>query len=212
MSNDNFVNLSGRHRALLRSAQFCETSAGDEQIALGFELLDPGDGTPNGTFLTYFGVFHGGALDFTIDAIRNCGWNGDDLYEVPMLADGGQLNAEVSLVVAAEQYKEKWSNKVKWVNRPGGGKIKLERPLDDGKLKSFAQRMKSAVRAAGRDNGTRQTASSPGRPAASDDRQRSGGGPTHPNAPGGDQDEIPFASCSVADEPSSVAPVLRRNI
>lgn len=159
MSTSNLI-AEGRHTAVCRSVQFGTTKKGDEQIAIGFEIV--GDDADAGRSLTYFGMFTDNTVDFTIDALRNCGWTGDDLAELPGLADAGALANEVSLVVVHEEWEGEWRAKVRWVNRPGGGKIKLERPLDERDLASFAQRMKSRVRAAGRDGGQRKPSGSGG--------------------------------------------------
>lgn len=176
---------AGKYRALCRSVQFATTKKGDEQVVIGFEFLDA-NGQPDGYHMSYFGMFGENSIDFTIEALRNCGWTGDDLAELPQLAEEGKLASEVSLVVVHETYEGETRAKVKFVNRTGGGKLKLERPLDDQSLKSFAQRMKSRVRAAGRDGGERRPSNGAG--------ARGGGGhDRHPNAPGNrDDDSIPF--------------------
>jgi hypothetical protein len=205
----------GRQPAICRSIQFGKTSKGDEQIAIGFEIV--GEGNPDvGRQITYFGMFTDTTIDFTVEALRNCGWQGDELAELPRLADEGLLPNEVSLVIEHEEWEGKWREKVKWVNRPGGGKVKLAAPLDDQSLGRFSSMMKSKVRAAGRDN----------RPSGSRSSSQHGGGSgngqrrdPHPNAPGNDRGggydpdgDIPFATPSITAEPSSIAPVLRRSV
>ncbi len=197
----------GRFPAVLRSIQFnTAKSSGNRQAALGFEIHEAQQDeagervlVSSGRFLTYFGSFSEAAVDHTIKALRNCGWEGDDLAELPDLAEAGQLGNEVALVVKHEEYEGEWSAKVKWVNTPsGGGKIKLERVLDERELTSFAQQMKSRVRAAGGarpSNGTRKPQGAPPRDVP----------------PPGDSD-IPFCSSSIGHEPSDVAPVLRRRV
>jgi hypothetical protein len=200
--------------AVLRAAQFAETKKGDEQIVLGFEITDPSRPDEVGMHISYFGTFGPNSIDFTVDAIRACGWTGDDVSEVPALAEAGQLANEVRLKIEHETYEGKLRAKVKFVNKVGGGaKIKLERTLDDDRVKRFAASMKSRIRAAGRDG-----AQAGSRPPAQQQTQRSTaprssggyqGGGAHPNAPG-NNDDIPFLSCDLHAEPSSLAPVLRR--
>lgn len=202
---ENYI-AEGGHAALCRSVQFNTTKDGNEQVAIGFEIV--GDDQDAGRMVTYFGTFQDakdgkkrGAVDFTIEALRNIGFVGDDLSELPTLAESGQLAQEVSIVIAHEEYpvgSGEWKTKVKWVNRPGGGAIKLENPLDDRQLKAFAATMKSRLRG-----------SAGGRPA-----QGSGGGSRqgsvpHPNAPGGGLDDIPFASSLVEHEQSALSRLVR---
>jgi hypothetical protein len=204
----------GSALAVLRAAQFAETKKGDEQIVLGFEIVDPARPDDVGMHISYFGTFGPNSIDFTVDAIRACGWTGDDVSEVPALAEAGQLATEVRLKIEHEVYEGKTRAKVKFVNKVGGGaKIKLERTLDDNRIKQFAASMRSRIRAAGRDN-----ASGQGNRPAQQQTQRStaprgnGGGyqgSAHPNAPG-NGDDIPFATASLHAEPSALAPILRR--
>ena len=200
MSNQNLI-ASGRHAAICRNVQFSTTKKGDEQIAIGFEIV--GDDIDAGRPITYFGMFTDTTVDFTVDALRNCGWQGDDLAELPRLADEGLLANEVSLVVEHEEWEGEWKAKVKWVNRQGGGKIKLERALDDNSLSRFAAAMKSKVRAAGRDGGQRKSAGSNGRSSAPVDNR---------NVPPPSDEDVPFATCDICAEPSPVAAVLRRGV
>lgn len=203
MSTENLT-PEGRYRAICRSVQFGQSKKGDEQVAIGFEFLDEA-GQPANVHMTYFGMFGDNSIDFTVEALRNCGWSGDDLAELPALAESGGLASEVQLVVVHETYEGVRRAKVKFVNRAGGGKIKLERPLDSSSLSSFAQRMRSKVRAAGRDNAPRSTRP----PASSNGRAAPGGGYDGRDVPPPVDDDIPFATCSLAAEPSPIARVLR---
>jgi hypothetical protein len=201
MTTENFI-AEGRHAAVCRSIQFGLTKNQKEQVAIGFEII--GEDADAGRMITYFGTFdeaqpgkRSGAIDFTLEALRNLGWTGDDLAELPALAESGQLAEEVSIVVAHEEYEGTWRAKVKWVNKPGGGMVKLETPLDDRQLKTFAASMRNRLRGA-----AQRPTNGASRPA-----------PTrHPNAPGGGNDDIPFATCDMATEPSPVAAVIRGGV
>ena len=144
----------GRHAAVCRSIQFQAPKTSDKstQVVIGFELTDPAD-YDCGTFITYFGSTSDAALEHTVKALGVCGWQGDDMSELPGLAEQGILAEVVSLVVDHEEFEGKWRAKVKWVNSPGGGKIKIERPLDGDGLADFGARMKSRIRAARGDGG-----------------------------------------------------------
>jgi hypothetical protein len=187
-----YILPEGRHVALCRSVQFGWTEKGKEQIAIGFELTHPDD--PDcGARITYFGTFTDaeegkkyGALDFTMQAIRYIGYTGDDLSELPALAEAGQLAQEVELVVQHEEYNGALSAKVKFVNRPGGGQVQLKKPLDERELKVFAQAMKSRLRA----DAPRKSSGTPA-PAQPTQRSMPATSKPHPNAPG-NLDDIPF--------------------
>ncbi len=176
----------GRHAAVCRVIQWGETEKGDPQVVIGFEIYSTDPDYPDadaGRNVTYFGGFtpaqdgkQKGSYDFTVEALRNMGWTGDDLAELEQLAMDGKLANEVSLVIAHEEYNGKIGVKVKWVNRPGGGAVKLKKPMDAAAVKVFAAAMKSKLR----------SGSVPTKPNG---QQRMPA--RHPNAPVDDKD-IPF--------------------
>lgn len=137
-----FRDLTGIHRAKLRHVAFSETLKGKEQILLKFELLEQASGNPTGTTLTYFGQFEGKSLDFTVDAIRCCGWVGDELHELPDLALNNRLDEEVSLTVERDEYEGNVSNRVKYVNRPG----RFGKPMSPEMVRELSARLKNAVK------------------------------------------------------------------
>jgi len=105
-------------------------------------------GTSEGE-LTWYGYFTEATMDRTIESLRHCGWEGDDLEHM----EGLDAN-EVVLVVAEEEYEGKWYTKVQWVNRQG---ITSE-ALGEKELRAFAAEMKSHIRAFDAANGKRQPA------------------------------------------------------
>lgn len=142
--------------------QFAEFKNGT-QILLVFKIH--GDGPNQGRVITYFGSFGDNSIDFTVDALRACGWQGDNLADVPAAFDRGELDAEVSLKIVNELVldaqkrpvldehgQEKWRDRVAFVNIPGvgGGGFKPEKPLDGAELANFGARMRTAVANAGR--------------------------------------------------------------
>lgn len=134
------------------------------QLLLAFKIHD--ENSPNkGRVTTYFGSFGDKSIDFTVDALRACGWQGDDLGDLPAALERGELNAEVSLKIVNEQVlndqrlpvydeagNEKWRDKIAFVNVPGdgGAGFKAEKPLEGADLKNFGSRMRTAVANAGR--------------------------------------------------------------
>jgi hypothetical protein len=119
--------------------QFGESSAGNPQVIVNFEILD---GEYAGRRKTWFGVFTENTTQRTIEALRYCGFKGDDLAA----AMSQQLDQEVQIVIGHEEYQGKVSDRIKWVNRGGGGVFKLEKPMDRTGLAQFAAQMKSKVR------------------------------------------------------------------
>lgn len=189
----------GTHKAVCRSLQFGFTSKGGEQVAVEFEIVGEDD-EEAGHSITWFGFFTEKTMARTIESLRYLGWAGDDLSELPALAEAGQLAQEVEIVVDHEKYEGKWSTKVRWVNRPGGGRVQLERPMEGSDLKTFAARMKGAVMSAGRGRSPAGNGSRAAAPPA-----RGGGGAArpapHPNEPGGINDDLPFATADIGAEP-----------
>lgn len=127
----------GKYRARAREWAFGLAKSGNEQIGVEFDLLDrPGER------MTWFGSFAPKALEFTLKALRACGWTGSDLAELDANMGGLEQN-EVVLVVEHEEYQGKVSARVRWVNAGGG--VGMSNPLDQGGLKSFAARMRAQI-------------------------------------------------------------------
>lgn len=130
----------GVYRARAVVGALGETQGGKEQMAVEFELMDS-EGVV-GPHITWFGYFTEKTTEHTLRALRTCGWRGDDLSNL----DGIQEN-EVSLVIQNETYEGKTRPKVQWVNAPGGAGLGLKAPLAPDRAKSFAAKMRAAVRA-----------------------------------------------------------------
>lgn len=177
----------GRHRALVRispeAIQFGTTGEGaneKEQVVVLFDFTDQND-PDYGRSISAFMFFTEKTTDRTIESLRHCGWVGDELADLPDIAARGELNQEVELVVDHEEYNGEWQAKVRWVNKPGGGSVKLKKPLEGRDLASFSARMKSRLRSSA------PVGSKPANGAGAGYRSSS----PHPNAPGAD-DDIPF--------------------
>jgi hypothetical protein len=189
------VIAAGPHRALAQSIQFGH--AGDdnkEQVVVEFKLTDASD--PDfGYSISWFGFFTDKALQRTIESLRYLGWKGDDLAELPTLAETGMLPEEVDLVVEHEEYKGALRAKVAWVNKPGGGRVQLAKPMEADSLKSFAARMKGSIAAAER--APRQKSNAPAQRNSGTYRQGFGSGAPRGaagdrNIPPPSDDDIPF--------------------
>ena len=170
---------------------------GTKFIAINFEVVDDenfsGERTP-----AWKGYFTGAATERTIESLMHLGFASDDLSlleECDEARCAELLPNVVEIVCEPEQSNDgKWYQRVQWVNRPGSGRFKATNPLKGNDLKSFAAQMKGALKNA------RGPQSKP-----------SGGQSQHPNAPGS-KDPAPFASCSLAYEPSPIARLLRGGV
>lgn len=176
---------AGLHRALAQSIQFGHAGADDKpQVAVEFKFVDEND-ADCGYSITWFGFFTDKTLKRTIESLRYIGWKGDDLAELPTLAETGMLADEVDLVVEHDEYEGATRAKVAWVNKPGGGRVQLAKPMEVDSLKSFAARMKGSIAAAER--APRQRSSTPADRNSGTYRQGFGSG-----APlGGDRRDVP---------------------
>jgi hypothetical protein len=185
MNEENMIS-KGRHRALVRAAEdgiqvVPEDGQKAGYVAVCFDLSDPNDGY-YGWSITAFLYLTDKTIDRTVESLRHMGWGSDDLADLPGLAAAGQLATEVELVIDHEEWEGKWRAKVKWVNRVGGGTVKLEKALKGNDLTAFSAQMKSRIRAASAGKPSGGSRSSGG---------GSGGQAPHPNAPDG-LDDIPF--------------------
>lgn len=153
----------GKHRAKATSWAIGKAQTGNYQIGIEFDLLDlPGHA------ITYYGSFSDKAYEFTIKAMRACGWQGADLA----VLEGLDAN-EVVLVVEHEEYNGKVQAKVKWVNSQGG--LAMANALQGDELAAFAASMRGKILAAdpgaarrqaspSRSNGAAKPASAPQKP------------------------------------------------
>lgn len=159
------------------------TSQNKEQIAVCFQLLDATEGPDR---ITWYGYFTEKTWERTIESLRHCGWEGDDLSDL-----SGLDTNEVDLVIEPEENdRGEWYDKVRWVNSRGG--LALKDRMDEGEVKAFAQRMRGNILAMKKGGGQRSRTQRSG-----NSRSRSEGAPPagHPDDPGPsdfDEDSIPF--------------------
>lgn len=117
---------------------FGATDKGNEYIAVLFEVTQ---GEHAGHTLQWRGFFTDKTVDRTLDSLRHCGWDGDDI----MRLDGLDRN-EVEIVVEEETYDDKQTgerktvSKVQWVNRPA--RVRVQNELTGQSLAAFAARFR----------------------------------------------------------------------
>lgn len=151
-------------------------SNGTEQVGVQFVLLE---GPDEGKNITWYGFFTEKTVDRTIESLRLCGWQGDDLSDLT----GIDAN-DVYLVIAHEEnQKGETIARVQWVNGQPQGLAMKDR-MDEGTAKAFAERMKGHVLAAK----ARTKGSSPNAPKKAPGPNAANGG--NDFAPG--NEDIPF--------------------
>lgn len=167
-------------RAKAIGAGFGKSENGNTQLAIQCEVVDHEQ---------FSGETIAAVLHFTpktearsIESIQHFGFAGDDLATLEDIGPGQAaelLPNVVELVCAPEEWDGSWRLKVKWVNRPVGGRFVFKEPVKGAELKSFAAQMKSALKNAR--GGAVKPNGGTSKPATG----------AHPNAPG-NRDDIPF--------------------
>jgi hypothetical protein len=118
-------------------AQLGMSLAGNQQVLVQFKILE---GPAMGRTIPWWGSFTDKSWTRTMEALRYCGFKGDDLYELP----GQALDQEVGIVVEHSEYQGKTNARVRWVNAPSSG-VKLAKPMDQNQLRNFSAMMKAKV-------------------------------------------------------------------
>lgn len=129
----------GQHLARAIEAAFGKTQGGKHQIAVQFELLE----SETGDTITWFGYFTERSRKYTFDALRICGWNSDRIKHAA--TDIMNSPQEVELKVVHETYEGETRAKVRFVNRPGDGGLRMAAPLAGQELDAFDAEMRGAV-------------------------------------------------------------------
>ena len=121
-------------------AQWGRASTGTLQIVMRFEILDDKDRSI--AKLPWFGFFTEDSATRTIESLRYCGFQGDDLSQL----NEQLLDKEVEVSVEhSENDKGKRYARVAFVNEPGGGMIRLKERLTLDELRQFSAQMRSTV-------------------------------------------------------------------
>ena len=168
------IDTPGTYRAIAMSAQLGKAGTGTPQVAIAFQ-------TEDGQHITAFCYLSEKAADRTMESLRLCGWEGDDVRDL----SGVNGTCEVDIVVEEEEYEGNMRCKVKWINAPGGGGVKVE-AMPEKEAAAFAARMKAKAQAS-RATGPKPTRT--GKPAAAAAQKRD----EHPFAPGNNEDgDLPF--------------------
>lgn len=151
----------GKHRARAVATKLGYASTGTAQVALQFAVVT-NDGTQEtGETIAAYLYLSDAAFDRSIEALRHCGWKGDDLSD---LSTVGSQDCEID--VADEEYNGETKRKVKWINGLGRGELRMAEEMGPNDAKRFAAEMKAKIAAL---TGGQRTAAKPApaaRPAA----------------------------------------------
>jgi hypothetical protein len=124
----------GTYRATATNEfNFQQAKTGSQYLRLYFRLIDNPEVT-----IGWSGFFTEKTQARTLEALRACGWRGDDLSQISF--PGGN---EVLLVVEDEEYNGKTHSRVAFVNAIRGPSVKNAMAPQD--VKAFAARMRGAI-------------------------------------------------------------------
>jgi hypothetical protein len=164
---------------------WAQAKSGNWQVAIPFTVSA---GEHTGETITWIGVMHDttdkngvSGHERVVQSLQYMGWQGDEIAELAELTDEQAIKIfteDVELSCAPELYDGKTRLKVQWVNKVGAGRFTFKEAATKNDLKSFSAQMKNTIR--GMQHGNRQNGTS-AKPK----------NPTHPNAPGND-DDLPF--------------------
>jgi hypothetical protein len=118
-------------------AQIGMSTNGNQEVLINFEIID---GPMAGRRIPWWGFLTDKAWNRTVEALRYCGFKGDDLYLLP----SQQLDQEVELVVEHSEYQGKTNARVRWVNAAFSG-LKLAKPMDTNELRNFSAMMRDKI-------------------------------------------------------------------
>lgn len=165
-------------RAIGGSEQYAVSSQGTEQIAIDVDVPSLN------RQLTVILHFSDAAAPYTIEKLRACGWQGDDLSNL-----AGIESNEIDVAIKYDTWEGKTRMKVDIST--GGGRIKLENTMGEQQKRAFAARMKSVIKGEAALSGRAPTAprgpSSPRAPSSTQRRE----GAWDPGPPD-TSDDIPF--------------------
>ncbi len=126
-----------RARAVPASVQWGVSKNDNEQVAVQFAFIDADD-NDTGDALTWVGFFTEKTSQRTLESLRYAGWMGNDITDLKGLG-----SVPVEVVVKHEQYEGETQVRIAWINRPGGGAFKFEKPMDDTGKRKLAARLKA---------------------------------------------------------------------
>lgn len=132
--------------------RFGEASTGTAQAIVYFKIIR---GERAGDILPWFGSMTKDSYERTMQSLRYAGWKGSDITKP------GNLDQEVEIEVEESEYQGKVRSKIAWVNPPGGGAFKLERPIQGQALATLSARIRQHASRIGEFDGPRVDRNAP---------------------------------------------------
>ncbi len=122
-------------------AKFGRAKKGTQQVVMMFEIIDHDE--HSGTRAPWFGFFTKNAWERTIESLRYCGFQGDDLDAL----NSQQLDQVVSVKLEHETSKSSGRTflRVAFVNAASAGNVALADPMSANEVRDFAAMMKSRI-------------------------------------------------------------------
>lgn len=130
--------------------RYALTGTGNRQLLVYFKILE---GEFAGEVLPWFGHLTKASWKRTMEALRLTGFKGDDL----MQAETQALDQKVEIDVGWNTWEDKTHARVDWVNKLGGGAIKLKSPMSKDQVRQFAAQMKANLGKIPDEDGERHT-------------------------------------------------------
>lgn len=173
--------MIGTHKARAKEWALGMSGSGEnakEQIVVLFQIVG---GECDGRSITWYGFFTDKTVDRTLDSLRHCGWQGDNIGDLT----GLDAN-EVEIVIVEDEYKGRTKLKVAWVNRPTA--LALNRQMTPADVQAFAARLRGCTVA---HKQKYKQAPSP-RTAPQQQRKRASGDDSDYGSPPPADDDVPF--------------------
>lgn len=139
-------------RVIAEAVQYGNTKNGHDQIVLDLSLTELGERVS--TFL----VFSDASAPYSIERLRACGWQGDDLTNLAGI-DANEVDVEVKY--------ETWEGELKMRVQilANGGRIVLQQTMNDQAKRAFAAKFRGVAaqaRPAGQSSGGSPSGAAPG--------------------------------------------------
>lgn len=184
------LRATGRGPGALRFST--SSNKGTQQVEV--DLVVTETGPHEGAAITWVAYFSDKAWERTIEALRLLcpTWSSDDLTDLLGISERGEFGA-VDAVITHEDYQGRPRARVAFVNEPGRG---MGKAMASDELRTFAERMRSSVRAVPQTGSTKVAQ----RPAAQSAQSGPAARPATSSPPSG-WDDIPPPSDVDAPNP-----------
>lgn len=127
---------AGTYRVKAVDHKFSKTKTGTDNIIV---LLEVVDGEHEGQRIVWYGYFTSKTTEFTIEALKLLGWDGEDLTTLDGLGEGV---AEAVVINSTDQNGNP-KLEVRYINAigGGGGKLRVKNVVEGDDLKALAAKL-----------------------------------------------------------------------